>query len=642
MASTYRTIVVLLVLGIECARGAQTSSIVLTPDEKVVCAVQQDAVCIALWNWAADGSIRLVTVGEDPRTLAASPDGRHVVVTHQSSQTLGIVDVAQGRMIREIALGGQPYGVLISPDGRRAYFSQYAGGYVDGKYHAGLIAVVDLAAGRVIARIPVRARPWAMAMGDAAGDLYVTHYLGIDGQGWVTQIDAVRLGVVREIALREDDNVRDGQGGVFNALAGIAIHPNGTRAVVAGMHANVRRGTRLNGQPLSHKTTVQAAIRVIDLAADRELYDARINSSFSGQAVAVPSAVAFVGSTGCYLDVYFASNDFKVIQYNERGVVAERSLRSLPPGPTGVAITRDGRTAFFNNRWDRSLSHFSLVDPRNPTLVKTVRVCPEPWDPQRLQGAILFHNTRDTRMTANRWVSCAACHLDGGVVSDGLVWDLTVPGAPPKIGNTMDLVNMPGSSPPFFHRGTPNVVEALERFVLIFQQGSGFLDHDRTPQGNGQSVGDWDRSEPGRQRTSPEWAAMLSYMGAMRARPNPHMDGPRPRPEIRAAAERGRTLFFDPATGCAHCHGGPTMTVSGQLGVRSVFDVGTGKEVDTPSLLNLWDTAPYLHDGRAKTLLDVLTTHNRQDRHGKTSHLDARQRDDLASYMLAPCAEESP
>jgi cytochrome c peroxidase len=118
------------------------------------------------------------------------------------------------------------------------------------------------------------------------------------------------------------------------------------------------------------------------------------------------------------------------------------------------------------------------------------------------------------------------------------------------------------------------------------------------------------------------------------------MDGNLPRREIRSAARRGRALFFDRRVGCSRCHGGPHWTVSGSGTGESVFDVGTGKKMDVPSLLHLWDTAPYLSDGRAGTLGEVLTVHNRGDRHGRTSHLTRRQIDDLVSFLLAPYHEE--
>jgi hypothetical protein len=57
--------------------------------------------------------------------------------------------------------------------------------------------------------------------------------------------------------------------------------------------------------------------------------------------------------------------------------------------------------------------------------------------------------------------------------------------------------------------------------------------------------------------------------------------------------------------------------------------------LDTPGLAGLWASAPYLHDGSAATLLDVLTTRNTNDQHGTTSALTAEQRTDLVEYLLS-------
>jgi len=58
-----------------------------------------------------------------------------------------------------------------------------------------------------------------------------------------------------------------------------------------------------------------------------------------------------------------------------------------------------------------------------------------------------------------------------------------------------------------------------------------------------------------------------------------------------------------------------------------------GPRYDTPTLLNVYRTAPYLHHGKAQTLIEVLTTYNPQDRHGKTSHLNAGQIADLVEFL---------
>ena len=54
---------------------------------------------------------------------------------------------------------------------------------------------------------------------------------------------------------------------------------------------------------------------------------------------------------------------------------------------------------------------------------------------------------------------------------------------------------------------------------------------------------------------------------------------------------------------------------------------------DTPSLRGIWHTAPYLHDGRAPTLRDVLVTHNPTDTHGHTSHLSESELQDLVAFL---------
>src|SRR5262249_30982627 len=103
---------------------------------------------------------------------------------------------------------------------------------------------------------------------------------------------------------------------------------------------------------------------------------------------------------------------------------------------------------------------------------------------------------------------------------------------------------------------------------------------------------------------------------------SPHIAAPG---KLTAAAERGKQLFFAKEVGCAKCHSGPYYTDSSLKEPYNLHDVGTGDDdktermgakYDTPTLLGIYRTAPYLHHGKAKTLREVLTTYNKQDRHG--------------------------
>jgi len=50
--------------------------------------------------------------------------------------------------------------------------------------------------------------------------------------------------------------------------------------------------------------------------------------------------------------------------------------------------------------------------------------------------------------------------------------------------------------------------------------------------------------------------------------------------------------------------------------------------------VEVWRTAPYLHDGRAVTVREVLTKFNQGDSHGRVSHLSEDEISDLIEYVL--------
>ena len=126
--------------------------------------------------------------------------------------------------------------------------------------------------------------------------------------------------------------------------------------------------------------------------------------------------------------------------------------------------------------------------------------------------------------------------------------------------------------------------------------------------------------------------AMDEYLKSLKPMPSPH----RVKGQLSAAAKRGRKLFFDETVGCADCHSGPLLTdlKSYAVGTGGKFDQSADR-FDTPALNEIWRTAPYLHDGRAATLPEVLTQFQHDDQHGVTSHLTPEQIYGLAEFVLS-------
>ncbi len=96
---------------------------------------------------------------------------------------------------------------------------------------------------------------------------------------------------------------------------------------------------------------------------------------------------------------------------------------------------------------------------------------------------------------------------------------------------------------------------------------------------------------------------------------------------------RGQALFQDETVGCATCHNGAHLTDNLSWDVDSQatsFDI---REFQTPVLHGLDRSGPYMHDGSAATLRDLVFNFVATDRMGNGSHLDDSALEDLAAFL---------
>ena len=137
-------------------------------------------------------------------------------------------------------------------------------------------------------------------------------------------------------------------------------------------------------------------------------------------------------------------------------------------------------------------------------------------------------------------------------------------------------------------------------------------------------------------------AAYVTTLDTFPRSPHRSADG-----SLTTEAEAGRGLFESAELGCTSCHAGPRLTDSVFLspGVPLLHDVGTITEasgqrlgeplvgLDTPTLRGLWNNRPFLHDGSAATVLEVIVSAG--DTHGTTAGLSDSERAQLAAYLLS-------
>ena len=558
-----------------------TSSIGITPDGTTVFVVNPDSGSVSAIDTASETTLDELYVGRDPRILAFSADGRRLYVTSQASATLTILETHPFSVLTKLRVGPEPYGVVADPNGRLVYVAASGADRID---------VVDTELVQVVDTIPVHPRPKGLALANDGTRLYVTHFLS----GTVSVIDLASRSVRTVIATGPESNIAQR----------LVLHPTNNRAYLPHIRSNVS-----NPHPL-FDTTLFPVVSVIDLATDQHLLPERLELSVVDRPVNLPFDLALSSEGQRAHIVYLGSGDLSVIDLVNRELLAHLEVGD---GPRGIVLTPDDRTAYVAN----SLSDdVSIIDLSTFEEVKRIPVTTSPLSPELKRGKLLFISSRSTRVSRDRWMSCESCHADGE--QDGRTW--LFPDGPRNTTNLRGLAH----TQPLHWSADRDEVQDFEFTIRELQAGTGLVEegepHPELGQPNAGLSADLD--------------ALAAFVASLQPKPSPFRlaDG-----TLTPEALRGQAVFYRADVGCAACHVPPLFT-----DLRG-HDIGTGSgpgellgpAFDTPSLRGIWHTAPYLHDGSAPTLRDVVVTHNPTDRHGHTAHLSEAEVQYLVVFLLS-------
>lgn len=112
-----------------------------------------------------------------------------------------------------------------------------------------------------------------------------------------------------------------------------------------------------------------------------------------------------------------------------------------------------------------------------------------------------------------------------------------------------------------------------------------------------------------------------AYLKSLRPVPSPWLvDG-----KLSEKAQQGKKVFEQ--LRCGSCHSGPYFTDCQMHRIGD--DVEFEKGWDTPTLREVWRTAPYLFDGRAATMREVFEVH----RHGIDRKVSKKDIEALTEYV---------
>ena len=631
-----------------------STSILLDTSAGRVWCTNPDHGTIAALDAKAKTLLFEVACGTAPLNLARAPNGE-IWVANRGSGTVTVHAAADGHILATLPMGygSRPNGIVFNPAGTAAYVS------LEG---AGKLAKIDPVARSVSSQLALGPTPRALAVSGDGARILVSRFISPADHGEVWEVDAATFTKTRAFTLAYDTtpDTETGGGGVFNYLASIVISPDGTRALISAVKDNTQRGRFLSGVDLIAENTVRSGLAYLDLAHNVDLPGER--NDFDNAAMA--SASIYNPGGDLIFSTLEGSNSEQTRDPYNNGAVLERN-KAVGLAPIGLALDARSKTLYVHAFLGRAVSIWDVspYNDRDAIAQDSVQSRPlgtipttafEPLSPQVLQGKRVFYNAADSQMSFNGYISCAVCHLDGG--SDGRVWDFTDRGEGLRRTTVLNGRSGMGHGPVHWSANFDEIQD-FENDMRGPFGGKGFLrDADFNAGTRGKTLGD---KKAG---LSPELDALAAYVASLvQTNPSPFKN---PDGSYTAEAAAGELIFNSAEAGCARCHIPPLYTDS-RLALAMgdgakptlppgdfltpqgflVHDVGTLKPsaghrqqdtllgIDTPTLKGVWDTPPYLHDGSAATLLDVIGSANAGDKHGKTSHLSAGQKAQLVAFL---------
>ena len=575
----------------------------LSPDGRRLYVVCQASDELRVVDVASSKVVTAVSVGRAPRGITLSPDGTQIYVTNSTDDTVSVIDAATLKVTRTLPTGFEPAGIVTDRTGETLYVANRL---------SGNISVIDVKTGQERKRLLAGRGASYLALSPDGKFIYGTHIYPNPGtfrippNSEITVIDTVGQTVVERKPLH---NVA----GVFH----VALSVDGKLGVAAQLRPK-------NLIPLAHVEHGWVFGNSLTLFGDDIGGTVQVPIDELDRYYSLPWGVVITPDKSRIFVTTAASESVTVIDVarllnfvhsrrepfvNDLSASANYVVARIPVGhnPRGVLLSKNGNRLYVANRLDDNIA---VIDTSSEQIVSTIDLGGPKTINALRRGERLFF-TADYAFQGQ--FGCSNCHLDSTI--DGLQWDLEPDGFGKDIVDNRSLEDLSGTEPFKWNGGNPDMpTECGPRTEKFFFRSQSFTDHELTD--------------------------LVTFVYSLPYRPNRYRlaNG-----ELTPAQERGKAIFerttdkngkpIPQTNQCAYCHSGPKFTNQKQL------DVGTGKStdrspvLDVPHLRNVAYSAPYLHDGSARSLEEIWTVFNPKDTHGVSNDLTKDELNDLIEYL---------
>lgn len=606
------------------------ADVVAAKDGKTLYVLCLDAKQVALLDVASGKVTKTIGLPETPTGLVLSPDGAMLYVTCAGPQgKVCKIDLASGKVASTTAAGHTPTGPTISPDGKRLYVCNQFNNDV---------SVIDLVASKPLARVPVTREPVASAITPDGKWLFVANLLPIDradAYDVAANVTAIDTATNKATAIRLPNG--------SSSLRGICVSPDGKYVYVVHILARYQMPTT----QLERGWMNTNAMTIIDVAAKKLVNTVLLDDIDLGAANPWGVACTADGTKICV--THAGTHELSVIDraalheklakipadakaaaeggsgYDNRGTFSSPTQADVPndlaflvglrrriqlggggpyamtpesekvKGPRGLTIV--GQKAYVAVYFSDMLIAVDLAE-KPAKLLSRIPLGPQPVLTKVRRGEQNFH---DAALCFQHWQSCSSCHP--GIRTDGLNWDLMNDGmGNPKNAKSMLLAH---KTPPAMASGVRGDAEAAVRAGITHIQFA--------------------------VRPEEDAVAIDEFLKSLKPVPSPHLvEG-----KLSAAAQRGKKLFESKRINCIKCHPAPLFTDLQMHDVGSKGKYDRRSDFDTPTLIECWRTAPYMHDGRYLTIKELIKEGKHGAKGGDVAGLSEQELNDLIEYVLS-------
>jgi YVTN family beta-propeller protein len=548
-------------------------------------------------------------VGERPHTVTLTGDGHTAYVTNQWADNIYKIDLDQWKVVDTLVGGAGPADMLITPDGKYLYcVNSYSSDF----------SIFDMETGKEKRRLKAGNNPVSIAMTPDASEIYVSSRRSVPVEHMTSPMTEMTVAVTEQQRVTQRLRWKDAY-----IMENVTVTPSGDMAI----STLIRPKNLIPAVQIERGWMMTHGIGIIERKENGRMVQLLLdepNAFFPDPfdiVVSPDGKRAYVSHSGVNtvsvidLDeirqILEESTDEQLRSYaNHLGISSRYVVARIPVGanPKGMVLSPDGALLYVAERLD---DRIAVINTQSLVIERSIDL----EGPRRITVArhgrqVLNHAGH----TFQNQYACYTCHPD--THEDGLVYNMEGKDMGRNLANVQTLRDI-GNIPPYKWNGKNQTLYKQDgmRFSTILTRTEAF--------------------------SHKELDALVAFIvTGIKNPPNLRFN---PTGELTEAQQRGKEIFYRDfdnfgneipvGNRCYTCHPPPYFTDKQKHDVGTLADSDDPIQFDTPHLNNVYESAPYLHDGKAATLEEIWTKFNDHDQHGVANDMMKSQLNDLVEYL---------